>query len=603
MNSEQTKLEQLPKTPWWRRLSRATRRALFGVFAISLLAHGLIAVLAFSLPPDSKTLIVDLFPAPKVHRVSFLKKPDSEEVPQWLKARASGKASAAKRSDSHGPASGTSERTARLARRLSGESGVMGLLAAKKGGSRYGLDSAFGADAKDALGSLAGDKVGESYGTGGLGLSGAGRGGGGVAYGRGAGPLSGKAVASFAARFAKGRAADRRAADRRAAARRAAARRAQIAQAYARRLTAATVGDVDRYDNYLSYLRRHSHQAARLGLKMNRRLRVRVVDGNGKPINAARLEIVQGQNKAVRGTSHADGYWDFFPDVSSPKMAGPARLRVAVGAQSRDLSILVPRHGDGKPVTVTLPQAAAKAPGVLDLAFVIDVTGSMSDELRYVTHEVSDVVRRIKKSVPNTRVRVAAVLYRDRADPVPLQMLPFTTNIKRFRDKMARVRAGGGGDYPEDMNAGLATGFGKLQWSQGNAVRVMLLLADAPPKTYPNARYRYAHAMRDASARGIRILPVAASGANRQVEYLFRAMGVFTSTPYAYLTNDSGIGGHHMDADTDRVAVEKFNDLLTRLVISDLRGEGMHEPGALGPQRGVQSKPLASITVRRPMRR
>ena len=59
-------------------------------------------------------------------------------------------------------------------------------------------------------------------------------------------------------------------------------------------------------------------------------------------------------------------------------------------------------------------------------------------------------------------------------------------------------------------------------------------------------------------------------------------MGASTSTPYVYLTDDSGVGGSHMEADTDRVAVERFNDLLTRMVGADLRGLGMHEPGPLG---------------------
>ncbi|MEI8257450.1 MAG: hypothetical protein WCJ30_17385, partial [Deltaproteobacteria bacterium] len=85
-------------------------------------------------------------------------------------------------------------------------------------------------------------------------------------------------------------------------------------------------------------------------------------------------------------------------------------------------------------------------------------------------------------------------------------------------------------------------------------------------------------AMNDASRRGIRIVPVAASGSNREVEFLFRAMGTMTSTPYVYLTDESGIGAPHLEADTDRVAVERFNDLLTRMVVSDLRGQGMHEP-------------------------
>ena len=106
----------------------------------------------------------------------------------------------------------------------------------------------------------------------------------------------------------------------------------------------------------------------------------------------------------------------------------------------------------------------------------------------------------------------------------------------------------------------------------------MVVIADVPPQNYLDFPYSYRNAMADASRRGIRILPVAASGADRVVEYLFRAMGAFTSTPYVYLTDDSGIGGHHQEADTDRVAIEMFSDLLTRLLISDLQGQGMHEP-------------------------
>ena len=54
-------------------------------------------------------------------------------------------------------------------------------------------------------------------------------------------------------------------------------------------------------------------------------------------------------------------------------------------------------------------------------------------------------------------------------------------------------------------------------------------------------------------------------------------MATVTGAPYIYLTDESGVGNPHMEADTDRVAVEYFNDLLTRLVIGDVRGAGMHE--------------------------
>jgi len=209
----------------------------------------------------------------------------------------------------------------------------------------------------------------------------------------------------------------------------------------------------------------------------------------------------------------------------------------------------------------------------------------MGDELRYVNREVANIVHRITQEAPGTNVRVGATFYRDRYDDAVVQMIPFTSNVAGFATAMQGVTASGGGDYPEDMNAGLENAMTRLNWSEGAAVRVLVVIADAPPQNYPDAQFTYRTAITDAARRGIRLLPVGASGANRTVEYLFRAMGAATSTPYVYLTDDSGVGGAHMEADTDRVAVERFNDLLTRLVVSDLRGQGMHEPGALASPR------------------
>lgn len=341
-------------------------------------------------------------------------------------------------------------------------------------------------------------------------------------------------------------------------------------------LTAATVADVDRRGNYLSYLSRHPGEAAMLQLDMSRRIRFRVVDGSNRPVHDAALTIVDG-NLRVTGRTHADGYWDFFPSLSSPQISTQPTVYIQHGGNTSQATIPVPPAGDGRDIFIRLPQAISTTPSVLDLAFVIDVTGSMSDELRYVNEEVVGIVARVREAVPNVQVRVAATFYRDRGDAVPIEQIPFSTNVQGFVAQMRYVQASGGGDYPEDVNTGLAAALTTLQWSTGPAVRVLCVIADAPPQRYADFPYTYHHAMVDASTRGIRILPVAASGADRIVEFLFRAMGAFTSTPYVYLTNDSGVGGHHMEADTDRVAVEMFSDLLTRMLIADLQGVGMHE--------------------------
>ena len=348
-------------------------------------------------------------------------------------------------------------------------------------------------------------------------------------------------------------------------------------QAPANLLTAASVGDADRRDNYLGYLSRHGGEAETLGLDMSRRVRFRVVDAQGRPVNDAQIAL-SGEGLQAVAHTHSDGTWDFFPSVAANGFAGRASAHVSVENVAIDAQFDVPPAGDGPNVVVQLPAVVNPAPTALDLQFLIDVTGSMGDELRYVNREVASIVQRIEAASPGTHVRVGATFYRDRTDQLVVQQIPFTTNVGGFATTMQQVVASGGGDYPEDMNAGLEAALTGMEWSEGPASRVLVVIADAPPQPYADENYNWTQAMNDASRRGIRLLPVAASGSDRNVEFLFRAMGSMTTTPYVYLTDESGIGAPHMEADTDRVAVERFNDLLTRLVISDLRGEGMHEP-------------------------
>ncbi|MFT5354046.1 MAG: hypothetical protein ACI9KE_001246 [Polyangiales bacterium] len=337
-----------------------------------------------------------------------------------------------------------------------------------------------------------------------------------------------------------------------------------------RLLTAATVSDHDRRDNYLSYFRRHIGEAQHFELPMEQRARFTVVDGSGRPVMNATVQVQDSQGRSAVALTHADGICDIHPGLLG--LQDVVSVRAQFGQSGRSERVQV---GRSEQVTLRLMDHVSQGPTSLDIAFLIDVTGSMEDELRYVNREVVSIVDRIR-SESQIPVRIGAVFYRDRSDSVPLQRIQFTTDVQAFAAAMHSVRASGGGDYPEDMNAGFATALDGLNWNNSaGAARVLIPIADAPPQNYGG--FDHHAAMRSALQRGIRILPVAASGADRSVEFLFRAYGAVTSTPYVYLTDDSGVGGTHMEADTDRVAVEFFHDVLTRLLVSDVRGEGMHE--------------------------
>lgn len=341
-------------------------------------------------------------------------------------------------------------------------------------------------------------------------------------------------------------------------------------------LTAGAVADVDHRTDYLSYLQRHSGEAINLQLDMSRRVRFLVVDAQRRPVHDAVITLVGQNDRPVAGRTHADGIWDFFPGVVAPRMSGQVSVHVQSGAMTSQATVTIPEQGDGNAYVLQLQGVGAGLPNRLDLSFVIDVTGSMGDELRYVNEEITGIVQRVRAAVPQVEVRVASTFYRDRSDGIPIEQIPFSSDVSDFVARMRYVRATGGGDYPEDLSSGLAAAMNTLDWGSDGTARVMVVIADAPPQQYNDSQYTYREAMQDASRRGIRLLPVAASGSNPTVEFLFRAMGSLTSTPYVYLTDDSGIGNSHMEADSQNVSREMFSELLTRLLIAELQGEGMH---------------------------
>ena len=187
----------------------------------------------------------------------------------------------------------------------------------------------------------------------------------------------------------------------------------------------------------------------------------------------------------------------------------------------------------------------------------------MGDEMTFLQSELKDIVRRVRAVEPDLDIRVSVVFYRDRDDDFVTKSLPFTRRVDDAVSFIAGTSAGGGGDFPEDMNAGLEAMM-RQSWSRDAVPQMLFLLADAPPKQYPGADYTYHEAIQDAAANGIAIYPVAASGVDKPTEFLFRAMAVMTGGKYVFLTDDSGVGDSHEEPDISGYTVEKLNDLMVR---------------------------------------
>lgn len=114
-----------------------------------------------------------------------------------------------------------------------------------------------------------------------------------------------------------------------------------------------------------------------------------------------------------------------------------------------------------------------------DLAFVIDVTGSMGGLISAAKKNMLDMIKAVKS--PSLDMKVAIVAYRDH----PPQDNTFVTKVHDFRNPddcqkiINGLSADGGGDAPEAVFDGIDKTC-ELKWRK-HARRIAILIGDAEP--------------------------------------------------------------------------------------------------------------------------
>lgn len=339
-----------------------------------------------------------------------------------------------------------------------------------------------------------------------------------------------------------------------------------------------TAGDIDDGLNWSAFLR-YSERAVDQGsvltdLRLDDRLTLRVVDRDGRPVAGARVRVDaaggQGASRGLTTEAGTDGRLALFPRYDFG--TGVERLDLTVtapggGASERQSIALTRLRGDSEQ-TVRL-RTRAERPQALDLAVVLDVTGSMGDEHRFLVDEFENIVRQARRRYPDADLRFALVAYRDQGDDFVVRRWDFTRSEREMRDRLADLSAGGGGDLPEAMDEAFEAML-DLDWRTGTAARIAFVVADAPP--HANRLDATLAAVREARARGLRIYPLAASGVDASAEHILRTAAVLTQGRYLWLTDDSGVGNAHAEPTVACYDVQRVDRLVARVIESELAG-------------------------------
>ncbi len=334
-------------------------------------------------------------------------------------------------------------------------------------------------------------------------------------------------------------------------------------------LRAGSVDDNAQWDDYLLYRLRFAEWGIEVhDIDVSERHIIHVTNEWGQPVLGATVTVLDDARRelAVMQT-YADGRALFFPLASDSSQSQGFEVWVEKGSDQVMFNLDRARRDH----QVTLDTRSASDPVRLDVHFLIDSTGSMSDEIQQLKDNMIMVSEKIHALASNPDVRFGMTIYRDRGDLFVSRTFDFTPDIEVFTQELAQVVAEGGGDYAESLNEGLHNAIHLPEWRVEETVSLIFLVADAPPQlNYPND-YDYAEEVFEAVERGIKIFPLASSGLDDQGEYIFRQLAQISAGKFLFLTYGAGgAPGDETPHHVDDYSVLSLDELVVRLVEEEL---------------------------------
>ncbi|MCR5718597.1 MAG: hypothetical protein K6F80_06160 [Oscillospiraceae bacterium] len=330
-----------------------------------------------------------------------------------------------------------------------------------------------------------------------------------------------------------------------------------------RQLTAGEWRDHDNWGFFSNLVNAGTIEFPSFGIDPCHRVSVELKDGAGAPLANADVVLLDKDGGEIwKSVTDKNGIAYLF---ETAKQHGVSVKAVSGGAE---VTADVPASADGtqgdtntctdRSVSMTLDTAAV----VLDktqVMFIVDTTGSMGDEMLYLQSDFASIA----EEVGDAGTMYSALFYKDVGDTYVTRSEGFTSDVNALKKQLNKEVADGGGDEPEAVAEAFTEAFVNENWDDG-AVKIAFLIYDAPP--HDEKSEELLTAIESASEKGIRLVPVVSSNGSRETELFGRACAICTNGSYVFLTDDSGIGGSHLEPIIGDYEVEKLHDIIVRII-------------------------------------
>lgn len=300
-----------------------------------------------------------------------------------------------------------------------------------------------------------------------------------------------------------------------------------------------------------------------------------VSDARGKAVPNCTVRVEDGKGRSVRLTTQASGRALLFPRAEG--LTGN-QLELTASCQGQSATARAELKSPDGVVKLALgKQRALPQQRTVDVVFILDTTGSMSEEISALKGTIAEVAASLRSQ--NARPRLGLVEYKDVTDGYVTRLHQMTTDVDGFTERVANIMAAGGGDAPEHVNAGLRVAVDQIRWNPDSVARLAFLIGDAPPQLGYEQDVSYATSIKAASHKGIQIFTIAASGMDTLGQVVWRQIAQYTGGTNMFVLRggagpqstgagdaESSCGGTHKNYSSGNLA-----ELITGKVTGSLR--------------------------------
>ena len=297
-------------------------------------------------------------------------------------------------------------------------------------------------------------------------------------------------------------------------------------------LKAGFADDNEQFNYFLNFLKEYGQDIEYYPIRIEERIQLRILDRDNKPVPNANIKIKVNNKTFQNGKTYADGSFFIYPlQVNLEANFFEAEVEY----QNQNKRIKIDRNGP-RQIDIVLDADRESYQNIpIDLLFILDVTGSMGEELERLKTSIEIINLNIASLNIKPDVRFGMVSYRDQDDDFVTKLIPFTGDLQAFQNELSNLSAKGGGDDPEDLQSALKDALQKMNWNE-DGLRLGFIITDAPAHLNYDQKYTYVKAVEDAKSKAIKLFTVGTGGLEIDGEYILRQISQYTYGKYIFLT-------------------------------------------------------------------